>query len=168
VIGRWDLLQILLRNLKLDRNRILMNKRALEITQRASKMVVKCSDGSHFTGDMVIGADGIHSIIRKVIYRQVNESPNAFTKIMSSKLYTLLSTHSFLAAILFKNITTKTLPLITRVYSVPLTPLLGYLRVRCIGHTVKGSRLSPTSATMGVYIGCSRSKTSSFNIIRTH
>ncbi|BAE66512.1 unnamed protein product [Aspergillus oryzae RIB40] len=65
VIARWDLLQILYNRLVGDRSRIAFDKRAVQFDQSSSEVKVKCADGSSFAGDVVVGADGIHSVTRR-------------------------------------------------------------------------------------------------------
>lgn len=65
MIARWDLLQILYNRLVGDRSRIAFDKRAVQFDQSSSEVKVKCADGSSFAGDVVVGADGIHSVTRR-------------------------------------------------------------------------------------------------------
>ncbi|KAE8359677.1 hypothetical protein BDV27DRAFT_149365 [Aspergillus caelatus] len=65
VIARWDLIQILYNSLVGDRRRVVFDKRAVQFDQSSSEVKVKCADGSSFAGDVVVGADGIHSATRR-------------------------------------------------------------------------------------------------------
>ncbi|KAE8373977.1 hypothetical protein BDV26DRAFT_300685 [Aspergillus bertholletiae] len=71
VIARWDLIQILYNKLLGDRSRVVFNKRAIDFDQSSSGVKVKCTDGSSYTGNIVVGADGVHSVTRKeVLWRR--------------------------------------------------------------------------------------------------
>ncbi|KAJ3487381.1 hypothetical protein NLG97_g6424 [Lecanicillium saksenae] len=65
---RQDLLNVLLENLK-DKSKILVNKRVHEIVETDSGVEVLTKDGEVYFGDIVIGADGVHSIVRKEMRR---------------------------------------------------------------------------------------------------
>ncbi|KAE8317828.1 hypothetical protein BDV41DRAFT_561329 [Aspergillus transmontanensis] len=68
VIPRWRFLQILYNNLE-DKHRVRFGKRVMTVDQSSSEAKVECADGSIFTGDLVVGADGIHSVSRGEILR---------------------------------------------------------------------------------------------------
>ncbi|KAB8210377.1 hypothetical protein BDV34DRAFT_220516 [Aspergillus parasiticus] len=70
VIPRWRFLQILNNNLE-DKHRVRFGKRSMTVDQSSSETRVECADGSIFTGDLVVGADGIHSVSRGEILRSV-------------------------------------------------------------------------------------------------
>lgn len=65
---RQHLLNVLLENLK-DKSKILVNKRVHEIAETDSGVEVLTKDGDVYFGDIVIGADGVHSIVRKEMRR---------------------------------------------------------------------------------------------------
>jgi len=46
-------------------SRVLTNKKVVGLEEDVSCVTVRCADGSVFTGDMVIGCDGVHSAIRR-------------------------------------------------------------------------------------------------------
>lgn len=52
-----------------DKSKVLPDKRVVSIDQTADGVVVKCKDGSSYTGDIVAGADGIHSTVRYEMWR---------------------------------------------------------------------------------------------------
>ncbi len=67
---------MLLENLK-DKSKILVNKRVHEIVETDSGVEVLTKDGEVYFGDIVIGADGVHSIVRKEMRRVAAKvSPN--------------------------------------------------------------------------------------------
>ncbi|KAE8423163.1 hypothetical protein BDV36DRAFT_279384 [Aspergillus pseudocaelatus] len=61
VIPRWKNLRILYNDLK-DKHRVLFGKCVMTLDQKSSQAELECADGSIFTGDLVVGADGIHSV----------------------------------------------------------------------------------------------------------
>ncbi|KAJ6789873.1 hypothetical protein PWT90_04260 [Aphanocladium album] len=60
---RQHLLNVLYDNLR-DRSKILVNKRVHEIIETYSDLQVLTTNGEVYSGDIVIGADGVHSIVR--------------------------------------------------------------------------------------------------------
>ena len=57
-----------------DKSRILLKKKVVEIRHVGDEVVVKCQDGSEFQGDLVVGADGIHSRTRVEMQRFAEET----------------------------------------------------------------------------------------------
>jgi 2-polyprenyl-6-methoxyphenol hydroxylase-like FAD-dependent oxidoreductase len=47
------------------KEKILTSKRCVDIESNADSVKVTTADGSVYTGDIVIGADGVHSTVRK-------------------------------------------------------------------------------------------------------
>ncbi|KAE8336335.1 hypothetical protein BDV24DRAFT_178597 [Aspergillus arachidicola] len=68
VIPRWRFLQNLYNNLE-DKHRVCFGKRVMTVDQSSSEAKVECADDSIFTGDLVVGADRIHSVSRGEILR---------------------------------------------------------------------------------------------------
>jgi FAD dependent monooxygenase len=52
-----------------DKSTILLEKKVVEILHESNGVVVRCQDGSEFRGDLVVGADGIHSRTRTEMQR---------------------------------------------------------------------------------------------------
>lgn len=71
-IDRQMLLQALFDNLA-DKSRVLVRKRVTGINLTSSGVVVTTKDGNSFSGDIAVGADGIHSAIRKEMWRLAEE-----------------------------------------------------------------------------------------------
>lgn len=67
-IDRQAVIQILLDKIR-HKDRILSNKRVVRIEHGKSDVTVVTSDGSTYTGDFVVGADGIHSTVREEMWR---------------------------------------------------------------------------------------------------
>lgn len=64
-------MEVLYNNIK-DKSKVKVNKAAVEVNLLDSGVEVKTKDGDCFTGDIVVGADGIHSTIRKEMWRIAN------------------------------------------------------------------------------------------------
>lgn len=61
-----------------DPKKILLEKDVKTIMQQPDKVIVKCKDGTEFTGDVLAGADGVNSKTRKEMWRLAKaEDPNA-------------------------------------------------------------------------------------------
>ncbi|KAF9887790.1 hypothetical protein FE257_009596 [Aspergillus nanangensis] len=75
-LDRQNLLQILFNNIK-DKSRIHTSCEVCKIEQRDGSVEVVTKDGVSFHGDIVVGADGVHSPIRQEIWRLADsEVPN--------------------------------------------------------------------------------------------
>ena len=61
-------IQTLYNNLK-DKTRILTSKEIVCVTHIPGGVTVQAKDGSTYTGDILIGADGIHSTVRREMWR---------------------------------------------------------------------------------------------------
>lgn len=57
-----------------DKSKILLSKKVASIQHNRDSVTVKCQDGTDFTGDVVIGADGIHSRVRREMQRYAKET----------------------------------------------------------------------------------------------
>jgi FAD dependent monooxygenase len=73
VMARQKLLQSLFDQLK-DKTKIYLKKRVTTVTQVANSIVVKCGDGTEYIGDIVVGADGIHSRVREEMRRHAEQT----------------------------------------------------------------------------------------------
>ncbi|APA15879.1 hypothetical protein sscle_15g106490 [Sclerotinia sclerotiorum 1980 UF-70] len=69
-LEREKLLEILYANLP-DKSKVLTGKFVRSIEQNDKEAVVICEDGSKYSGDVIAGADGIHSIVRSEMRRQI-------------------------------------------------------------------------------------------------
>lgn len=54
---------------RLDHSRVKMNHKVKSMGQEANKAWVVCENGERYEGDVVIGADGIHSAVREQIFK---------------------------------------------------------------------------------------------------
>lgn len=77
-LDRQKLLQILYNNIK-DKSRILTAKRVIRTQLIDGGVEVIASDGTKISGDILVGADGIHSTVRQEMWRLARgASPNHF------------------------------------------------------------------------------------------
>ncbi|KAH8816061.1 hypothetical protein F5884DRAFT_872553 [Xylogone sp. PMI_703] len=73
VTTRSKLLLMLYDRLK-DKSRILTGKRVVKVENLSDSVAVFCKDGASYTGSIVVGADGIHSKVRKEMRRNAVEN----------------------------------------------------------------------------------------------
>lgn len=66
-IERTDLLQILYDNLP-DKSSVKTKINITDIKQFRDRVEVELADGTVETGDMIIGADGVHTIVRNYMW----------------------------------------------------------------------------------------------------
>ena len=52
-----------------EQDKVLVNRRVRHIEYNNEKPTVTCEDGSKYTGDILVGCDGVHSIVRKEMWR---------------------------------------------------------------------------------------------------
>ena len=55
-----------------NKNQILTNKKAIYVDHHTDGVIVHCNDGSQFSGDIVVAADGAHSSIRREMWLHVD------------------------------------------------------------------------------------------------
>ena len=47
-------------------------RRSTRVDHFDDRVVVQCKDGSSYIGDIIIGADGVHSLVRQEMWRHAN------------------------------------------------------------------------------------------------
>jgi len=67
-LDRSHVLRVLAKNVQ-DQSKILINKKVAHVEHSSSRVVVQCSDGTSYSGEIVVGADGISSKIRREMWR---------------------------------------------------------------------------------------------------
>ncbi|KAH7342650.1 hypothetical protein BKA65DRAFT_595732 [Rhexocercosporidium sp. MPI-PUGE-AT-0058] len=72
-VQRRDLLKVLSDRLP-DKSRVHLSKRVTKIDHIDTKVVVHCKDGSIYSGDIVVGADGVHSSVKSVMQDHIDRS----------------------------------------------------------------------------------------------
>lgn len=56
-----------------DKSRVIERCRVQDIQERDGKVHVLMADGSKQTGDLVVGTDGVHSVVRELMWKRANE-----------------------------------------------------------------------------------------------
>ncbi|CAG8977155.1 hypothetical protein HYALB_00003376 [Hymenoscyphus albidus] len=83
-LQRCDLLKVLAGS-PLDQNKIHCSKRVVGANSSESGITVQCQDGSEFMGDVLVGADGIHSAVRGIMQAHIERfAPGATEKDMNT------------------------------------------------------------------------------------
>ncbi|KAF9429190.1 hypothetical protein BGZ76_001687 [Entomortierella beljakovae] len=59
---------------RVPEEKISFNKKVVDIEEKDDKVTIKCSDGTSYSGDILIGADGAHSKVRKSMYEQMHKN----------------------------------------------------------------------------------------------
>lgn len=72
-LERQRFLQILYDTLE-SKNHIHTGKKVLAVESGIDCAVVKTSDGSEYRADLVVGADGVHSVVRSEIWRHLKQT----------------------------------------------------------------------------------------------
>jgi 2-polyprenyl-6-methoxyphenol hydroxylase-like FAD-dependent oxidoreductase len=70
-LDRQQLIQILYNNLK-DKSKIHTDKRIVHVDLKESGVEITTKDGSMIAGDILVGADGVHSTVRSEMWRIAN------------------------------------------------------------------------------------------------
>lgn len=70
-LDRQSVLQVLYKHIK-DKSKILTQKRVNHVKLEEAGVIVRTEDGCEYTGDIVVGADGIHSAVRSEMWRNAN------------------------------------------------------------------------------------------------
>ncbi|KAG0327554.1 hypothetical protein BGZ99_007392 [Dissophora globulifera] len=69
IVPRPALYNVLLS--KIPKHKIVLGKRVLSTSQSDHGVLVRCADGSTFSGNILVGADGANSSVRQNLYRQL-------------------------------------------------------------------------------------------------
>ncbi|KAF9971600.1 hypothetical protein BGZ73_005424, partial [Actinomortierella ambigua] len=59
---------------RIPKEKIVLGRRVLSIAQSANGVLVRCGDGTNYSGDILIGADGGNSSIRQNLYKHIESS----------------------------------------------------------------------------------------------
>lgn len=68
ILGRYDVVAILEKHIK-HKERLLPNKRVVEVETLEDRVLVHCQDGSTYEGQIVAGTDGVHSAVRREMWK---------------------------------------------------------------------------------------------------
>ncbi|KAI8599340.1 hypothetical protein EDD21DRAFT_162922 [Dissophora ornata] len=72
VMPRPALYNVLLR--RIPKHKIILGKRVLSTSQSDHGVLVRCADGTTFSGDVLVGSDGANSSVRQNLYRQLDST----------------------------------------------------------------------------------------------
>jgi 2-polyprenyl-6-methoxyphenol hydroxylase-like FAD-dependent oxidoreductase len=78
-LQRKDLLKGLYDQLP-DKSKVHTSKRVAKVEHTNSGVVVHCEDGSKYSGDIVVGADGVHSTVKPAMLQHIELSRPGSTK----------------------------------------------------------------------------------------
>lgn len=71
-LDRQMVLRVLYDNIR-DKQKVLTGKHVQHVQMKKDGVVVQTADGSSYEGDILVGADGIHSAVRGEMWRIANE-----------------------------------------------------------------------------------------------
>ncbi|KAF9183701.1 hypothetical protein BGZ51_003850 [Haplosporangium sp. Z 767] len=71
VFARPDLYELLLA--KVPAEKMVMGKKVIALEQNESGAMIRCSDGSTYHGDILVGADGAYSAVRQSLYKRMEK-----------------------------------------------------------------------------------------------
>ncbi|KAL2075500.1 hypothetical protein VTL71DRAFT_443 [Oculimacula yallundae] len=71
-VRRSHLLKVLSDNIP-DKSKIHLSKKVTKIDHTESEVVVHCQDGSSFSGEIVVGADGVHSTVKSMMQDHIDK-----------------------------------------------------------------------------------------------
>ncbi|KAG0280766.1 hypothetical protein BGZ95_008792 [Linnemannia exigua] len=71
VFARPGLYDLLLSRIPQDK--IHFNKKVIAVEQNENEAKITCSDGTSYSGDVLVGADGAYSAVRQGLYKQMQE-----------------------------------------------------------------------------------------------
>ncbi|KFH66062.1 hypothetical protein MVEG_08163 [Podila verticillata NRRL 6337] len=69
IVARPDLYELLLR--QIPKENILMGKKMVSFQQDTKGVTVQCADGTSYSGDILVGADGTYSSVRESLYKDL-------------------------------------------------------------------------------------------------
>ncbi|KAL4890998.1 hypothetical protein BDV59DRAFT_209334 [Aspergillus ambiguus] len=72
-LDRQKVLAVLYDHLAEDQSKVRLNAKAIRIEHTETSAIVHCADGSEWTGDIVVGADGVHSLVRNEMWNRMEK-----------------------------------------------------------------------------------------------
>lgn len=72
-MDRQRVLEKLYSKLGDHQDRVLVNKKTINVENLLDGVRVHCADGSVYEGDLVVGADGVRSIVRQSMWKTMEE-----------------------------------------------------------------------------------------------
>lgn len=70
-MDRQHVLEKLYYKLEDRRDRVLVNKKTVNVENLPDDVRVHCADGSVYEGDLVVGADGVRSTVRQAMWKSM-------------------------------------------------------------------------------------------------
>ena len=55
------------------KQKVLLSKKVVSVRHEGAKVKVTTKDGSEFVGDILVGADGVHSTVREEMWRLADQ-----------------------------------------------------------------------------------------------
>lgn len=92
-VDRQMILKALWQNLK-HKDNVLVSKKVTEVELQPSRVKVKTGDGSSYHGDILVGADGVHSKVRNEMWRLADILEPGYIPCSEHKGETVLGLHS--------------------------------------------------------------------------
>lgn len=83
-LDRQQLLQILFDSIH-DKSKIELSREVFKIEHLDGRVQVELKDGSRIHGDLVVGADGVHSRVRDEIWRIAESEMTGYNSLQMSK-----------------------------------------------------------------------------------
>lgn len=72
-MDRQRVLEQLYSKLGDHRDRVLVNKKTVNVENLPDGVRIHCADGSVYEGDLVVGADGVRSFVRQSMWKSMGE-----------------------------------------------------------------------------------------------
>ncbi|KAJ5613840.1 monooxygenase [Penicillium herquei] len=73
-LDRQTLLEILYTHLGGNQEKVLTGKRVIQVDHHDTGVVAHCKDGTSYEGDLIVGADGVHSTVRKLMWNYMDSA----------------------------------------------------------------------------------------------
>lgn len=80
----------------MDKSKALVNSRVSKIDHSGKGVVVHCENGEEYAGDIVVGADGVHSVVREEMRRYADGKTQRLMEKDKKSLYHFLVVHDTL------------------------------------------------------------------------
>ena len=77
LLERRAFLQLLYDSLS-EKSHVRFNAKVIDIEERFNGVEVKLADGTVEKGDIIIGCDGVHSLVRELMWKNANKSQPGF------------------------------------------------------------------------------------------